>query len=326
MKDLLSNISKNRIVILVLLGIVLIAGIISVMGVFKKSNPLGIIASSKTIASGEDVCASFPKEWVAKTIGKTIVNTKTFTMNGTYNCQYYIDDTNAAYIKAEDLSIENQKKGQQELGRTVKTDSRIKMEHFIAMQENGLINIIYLVLTPHSFVGIDRTSVKVFDNEGEINFAAKVAEQIQSGPKLIVSSNSMSSTPTVAPTKSNVAPLPQEADVVRSFFNLITEHKVTDAVAMLTQTQTQNDSQKQAWAVMFNAFESVSVKNIEASMPEEWANNSHTYMVTLDVKMKPESANAVIPYFGYDNGENVRFVTLEKVGSSWKVNGIATGP
>ena len=77
---------------------------------------------------------------------------------------------------------------------------------------------------------------------------------------------------------------------------------------------------------MFNGFESVNVTKIASSMPEDWTANAHTYRVTLDVKMKPESANAAIPYFGYDNGVNTRFITLEKVGNLWKVNGISTGP
>jgi hypothetical protein len=49
-------------------------------------------------------------------------------------------------------------------------------------------------------------------------------------------------------------------------------------------------------------------------------------MVTFDVTMDPSSANGPIPYYGYDQGENVRFVTIVKEGNQWKVEGLATGP
>jgi hypothetical protein len=29
---------------------------------------------------------------------------------------------------------------------------------------------------------------------------------------------------------------------------------------------------------------------------------------------------APIPYYGYQNGENFRFITLEKVGNMWKIS------
>ena len=43
--------------------------------------------------------------------------------------------------------------------------------------------------------------------------------------------------------------------------------------------------------------------------------------------MKPEAANVVpMPNYGWDNGENYRWVTLEKVNNKWMIGGIATGP
>jgi hypothetical protein len=43
--------------------------------------------------------------------------------------------------------------------------------------------------------------------------------------------------------------------------------------------------------------------------------------------MKPEAENAQpMPYYGWGNGEFVRWITLEKVDNVWKIAGIATGP
>jgi hypothetical protein len=307
--------------------IVIIAGAVSAIGLLKKTSTktsaTSIVNSNQEnkVKLGSDICIEFPKEWVASVIGKNIIKTDSFNMGGSSNCQYFVDDTNAAFIKLENLSVEKQKTGQKALGRTITTDPRIKMENVIALQENGLINVIYLVLAPSSYVAIDRTSAKVFDNEGEIAFAIKVAQRIQDG-QIPINIKNLTSTTTL---KTQV-PLPQEEDTIRSFFNIIREHKSSDAVSMFVPNQVGSDSQKQAWAVMFNAFEQVNIKNIESSMPQEWTNDRHTYKVTMDVKMKPESKAAVIPYYGYENGINVRFIILEKINNLWKIGGIATGP
>ncbi len=42
--------------------------------------------------------------------------------------------------------------------------------------------------------------------------------------------------------------------------------------------------------------------------------------------MDPSSANAPIPYYGYETGENIRFITLVKENKLWKIDEIATGP
>jgi len=313
--------------VFIIIGVIIVAGIFISLALNKNGsnnitqnlqNPF-----QKKISVGTDVCAEFPKEWVASTIGKKIIKTETFSMRGTNNCQYFVDDTNSAFIKAEDLTIENQKKGQREMGRTIKTDSRIKMENVIAVQEDGLINVIYLVLNPNRFVAIDRTSTKVYDNEGEIAFAARVAERIQKGENIITSTNKATETsPTSAP-KSFVS-LSQGEDIVRNFFNLINEDKISDAVNMLTPNNISDDSNKQAWGVQFNSFEKITVKQIElAGEPAE----GNTYKVTLDVKMKPGTETAQpMPYYGWGNGEFIRWVSLEKVNNTWKVSGIATGP
>jgi len=90
--------------------------------------------------------------------------------------------------------------------------------------------------------------------------------------------------------------------------------------------KTTNDSERQAWAVQFAAFNYLQVLKIEKANESEWTDNKHTYKVTLDVIMKPESVDAPIPYYGYRNGQNTRFITLEKVGDIWKIAEIATGP
>ena len=120
-------------------------------------------------------------------------------------------------------------------------------------------------------------------------------------------------------TNEQNVPLPQQEDVIRTFFNLIDEGQASEAVGMLTTKAIANDSQKQAWGVEFNAFESVKVISISPS-------SENLYKVVINTVMKPESANAAIPYYEFYNGENTRWVGLEKEGGLWKITGLATGP
>jgi hypothetical protein len=121
-------------------------------------------------------------------------------------------------------------------------------------------------------------------------------------------------------------PLSSGEDVIRTFFSLIQEKKIPDAVSMMSKIAIPNDSIKQAWGVQFNAMNSVKVISIEPLNISEITNNKNIYKTALDISMNPDSVNEQIPYFGYENGTNIRWIELIKEGQIWKVNGIGTGP
>lgn len=153
----------------------------------------------------------------------------------------------------------------------------------------------------------------------------KKLDQTESNQKNEATENIISPSETIK--EDAIVPLPQETDIIRSFVNLIDEGKPNEAVQMMGPTVLKDDSSKQAWAVMFNGFEKIQVLSIEPSMKENWTAEVHTYKVTLDVLMKPEAENVMpIPNYGYDNGENIRFIGLEKDSEKWTIQGLATGP
>jgi hypothetical protein len=307
-------------------SIVIIAGTVLVIGVAlffvlntnklatdqtSITQPTNPVSKSEKLQVGSNICTEFSKEWVAKITDKTIVKTDSIGDSATNVCQYYTDENNFLTLRLNNLSVENQKKGQQALGRSITTNDKIKMEHFIAVQSNGLINGIYLVINPNQFLAIDRSSSKALSENEIVNLATNVADAIQNGTN----------------SEHAIVPLPRGEDIVRSFFNIIGENRPSDAVGMMSQKQTGDESIKQAWGVQFNAFKTVQVVNIEPSMQTDWTNNYQSYKVLLNVQMKSEAANALIPYFGWENGTNVRFINLIKNNEGiWKVDGIATGP
>lgn len=121
-------------------------------------------------------------------------------------------------------------------------------------------------------------------------------------------------------------PLPTEEDIVRTFFTLIDEGQADEAVLMMGKAVTDNDNYRQQWAVQFSAFESAELTSVEAYDRTNWTDKTHRYQILLNATMKPESVNQPVPYFGWDNGENTRWVTLIKENSVWKIESIGTGP
>lgn len=121
-------------------------------------------------------------------------------------------------------------------------------------------------------------------------------------------------------------PLPQETDTINLFFQLIQEHRISEAVMMMNPNNISNEDIKQAWGIQLNAFESFELKDLEASMSTNWTENGHVYKVTAEVKMKPEAVNAVIPNYGWENGMNIKWIEIEKIDGKWFINGIASGP
>jgi hypothetical protein len=120
-------------------------------------------------------------------------------------------------------------------------------------------------------------------------------------------------------TESGV-PLPLEKDVIRVFFSLIDGGRVSEAVMMMSPEIIKNDTEKQSWGVMWNAFEEMKVTSIEPA-------GSNVYKVVLETKMKPGSEKIMpMPYYGYGDGEFTRWVETEKIDGVWKIKGVATGP
>jgi hypothetical protein len=77
------------------------------------------------------------------------------------------------------LTIENQKIGQESMGRTMTADANIPMRNYVAYKEDGNINTIYLVLSDNKFISLDRSSTTAATNEEMLSFAKKLAEEIK---------------------------------------------------------------------------------------------------------------------------------------------------
>lgn len=127
----------------------------------------------------EDICGQFTKEFIENLLGQTITKIEEPKVSSIYSCRYYFNDQDYIWLNLDYLSADNQKKAHEMMNRTIKTDERIKMNHFVVWQGDGLINEIYLVLEPEKFISINRSSGQVLDNDKILEFAIKLAGEIK---------------------------------------------------------------------------------------------------------------------------------------------------
>lgn len=263
-----------------------------------------------------DLCTVLSKDTVASFLGKDIVKTQSITSGTLQSCQYYLDGTHALVLNHDLTSVADKLKGHEILDRSVVTNSEIPMEHAVIMQENGLINEIYLILRSEEFISINRPNGTLISEEGIVDFAAKLAGFLKIG-----SPDTSQKTDT-----EKTVPLPQEEDVVRNFFSLINERKIPEALSMMSTPMVGDESTKQAWGVQFNDIKSIAVQKIEPSIPDSWSDDKHVYKVTLEAYVSSDASDAPIPYHGWEDNPNYRWVEIVKEGNLWKINSIATGP
>lgn len=265
--------------------------------------------SSGTVIT--DMCSQISAENVREAIGKPIVKTESGPGQLDY-CQYFTTWSEDYYkipsgnmpggefvsLNYENLSVENQKQGQEYLGRKIETNDKIKMENFLAVQEDGLINSIYLVIDPDHFVSVDRSSGKVLSEEEVVNFAVKVAEMLKKG---------------VPPPKQAES----QIDKAKEFFSLLADKKFDEAISMMDA----NQGTEEMWKTNFNTIKSLSVKGATPVFEEEWTSVRQVFKFDLLVSVTPEGEG-----YGWNQGQNARWISLEKNGDIWQVHELANNP
>jgi hypothetical protein len=129
---------------------------------------------------GLDVCNEMTKAEVANSIGKPVVRTDDYSNGGSTGCEYFISGGSFVIIDVGFGDMANQKKGLAVLDRTFKTDSRIKLENFLAYTEVGL-NDVYMNVAPgQKYVRVGRSSVSAVSEETLIKLAIATEAKIRS--------------------------------------------------------------------------------------------------------------------------------------------------
>jgi len=175
----------NKIILIVIVVAAIVTGLVVLRGE-PIDNKMGTKTEEKTTESsrpmdgqesfGLSVCEEVPKNIIEEVIKKTVEETEDHSSNTGTGCKYYTNKAQYEHIlvQVSYLSAETQKKGQETLDRSIETRETIPMENFVAIQEDGQINAIYLVMTPNKFVRVDRTP-NTADNDQLLELARRVA-------------------------------------------------------------------------------------------------------------------------------------------------------
>lgn len=274
-----------------------------------------------------DVCETFPLEFINTVTGKRFSLTKTFQSSDkmTSSCEYF-EDNHFIIVNFSTMEVAKQRKGYEVLERTITTDPRISIEHFMVHSGKSPEQIIdiYLVFGSHSYVRVGKSSSVVIDNNGLIDLADEIAGVLTGKTTTTLpQKSSLENTQKASPSTS---PLPSEQQIGRTFLESIGNKNIDKALSMMSTTLLGDNNGRQTWGVQFNSFEEFSVVTLEDVMKESWSADTQEYKATIRVRMKPSAAQAPIPNYGWDNGENTRWIIMKKVGKDWKIDAISTGP
>jgi hypothetical protein len=129
----------------------------------------------------EDICGQFTQQFVQNALSKPIVSVEASKNSGLYNCTYFLNSDKKDYVMLvlDYLKIENQKIGQEAMGRRTEVSTQIPMRNMVVWQSDGLLNSIYLVLGDEKFISIQRSSGSVLMTDTLITFAGNLAKEIK---------------------------------------------------------------------------------------------------------------------------------------------------
>lgn len=120
-----------------------------------------------------------------------------------------------------------------------------------------------------------------------------------------------------------VAAVPQPTDpyVIRHFFELADEGKVNESLDLMIGAMAQDDDYQKILEISLDNFYYVKVRTLDQFRPDLWTENKHKYILRLDVQLNDPNLPT-----GWQNGENVRYVTVSKIGDQWKISEINAAP
>ncbi len=113
---------------------------------------------------------------------------------------------------------------------------------------------------------------------------------------------------------------------IQLFAQVINQKQINTAVAMLNSSLRADQKSSDQWTAQFNSINAITVKDLSLISPPNNPANTEEYKVNLTVQTSPEAANAPIPFYGWNNGDNIRFITIIKGEDKlWRVQSISTG-
>lgn len=113
---------------------------------------------------------------------------------------------------------------------------------------------------------------------------------------------------------------------LEEFFAIVNSRNVNEAMKSMAPAMLRTPEQRKAWHSQLAAIRSIHVMKIEPASIGDWNSRRHVFKVTLEAYVE-NAPDAPIPFFGWHDNPNVRWITMELDNRRrWVVAGIATGP
>jgi hypothetical protein len=120
--------------------------------------------------------------------------------------------------------------------------------------------------------------------------------------------------------------LAPEEELIYLLFGSINNRQNQEAVKLLSQNLNPNQETEKLWVEQFNAIRSVHILDLKEISKDTWTDIKKIYKVALEIFVDKSAANAPIPYYGWEDNPNVRFITVVKINNRWYIDQIGTGP
>ncbi|HPI97268.1 MAG TPA: hypothetical protein PLV56_00880 [Synergistales bacterium] len=109
--------------------------------------------------------------------------------------------------------------------------------------------------------------------------------------------------------------------VIYRFFDLIDRDGLEDALEMMNPSLAGNDQMKEMWKSGFASLDLIRVVRITKEPEKKWHNGNPLFEVELFTRTDPGKG-----FFGWEEGFNTRWISLEQTEKGLEIAEIATGP
>jgi hypothetical protein len=113
---------------------------------------------------------------------------------------------------------------------------------------------------------------------------------------------------------------------LEEFFAIVNSRDVEEAMKSMALDMQGTPEEREAWRRQLAAIRSIHILDVEPASVDDWNGSRHIFKVTLEAYVE-NTPDASIPFFGWHDNPNVRWITMELDNRRrWVVAEIATGP
>lgn len=113
---------------------------------------------------------------------------------------------------------------------------------------------------------------------------------------------------------------------LEEFFAIVNSLNVDEAIKSMSPKMIDTAEKISTWRRQLSAIRSIHILDLEPAQVHNWDSSRHIFKVTLEAYVE-NSPDAPIPFFGWHDNPNVRWVTMAlNSHRRWVVAEIATGP